>query len=65
MFSWIVGRVLEVLIGRLSAGDTRLLLRTYAADARLVFPGRSSFGGDHRGKPAIEAWLSRFAALHS
>jgi hypothetical protein len=26
----------------------------------LVFPGRSSWAGEHRGKPAIEAFLRRF-----
>ena len=29
-------------------------------DAVLVFPGVSSWGGEHRGKPAIEAFLRRF-----
>ena len=63
MYSWIVKRVLEVLLGRLNAGDIRPLLWTYAPDAHLVFPGKSSFAGDHRGKREIEAWLRRFAGL--
>ena len=63
MYSWIVGRVLRVLIGRLNSGDVRMLSRTFAPDAHLVFPGRSSFAGDHHGRPEIEAWLERFAGL--
>jgi ketosteroid isomerase-like protein len=63
MYSWIAGRVLRLLIDRLNSGDIRLIMRTFANDAHLVFPGRSSFAGDHRGKPAIEAWLERFVAL--
>ena len=55
MYSWIIGRVVRTLIGRLSSGDTWLLMRTVASDALLVFPGDSSFAGEHRGKPAIEA----------
>ncbi len=63
MYSWIIGRVLQALIGRLNAGDTRSLMRTVARDALLVFPGASSFAGEHRGKPAIEAWFKRFVEL--
>jgi hypothetical protein len=34
-----------------------------AQDALLFFPGENSFGGEHRGKPAIAAWMRRFASL--
>jgi ketosteroid isomerase-like protein len=63
MYSWIVGRVVRWLIGRLSAGDADTLIRMFAPDAHLVFPGKSSFAGDHRGRAAIEAWMRRFVAL--
>lgn len=63
MYAWIVRQVLGVLIWRLNAGDARLIVRTYAPDARFVFPGNSSFAGDHRGKPEIEAWFKRFVGL--
>ena len=43
--------------------DVRTVVRTFAKDAHLVFPGDSSFGGDHRGRPAVEAWLERFVSL--
>jgi ketosteroid isomerase-like protein len=63
MYSWIVGRALRVLFARLNAGDLRLILRGFAPDAHLVFPGRSSFAGDHRGRREIGAWLERFVGL--
>ena len=63
MYSWIVGRVLRMLIGRLNAGDVRTLMRGFAPDAKLIFPGGSSFAGVHRGRDAIEAWLTRFVSL--
>jgi ketosteroid isomerase-like protein len=44
----------------LSQGNLAPLLSGYADDAVLVFPGQSSWGGEHRGKEAIEAFLRRF-----
>jgi ketosteroid isomerase-like protein len=44
----------------LAQGDPGPLLAGYAEDAVLVFPGRSSWAGEHRGKPAIEAFLRRY-----
>ena len=43
MYSWIAGRAVRALIGRLNAGDVPALMRAYADDALLVFPGNSSF----------------------
>lgn len=63
MYSWLVGRVLRFQIRKLTAGDVDFLMRGFARDAHLVFPGSSSFAGDHRGKQAIRAWLERFVAL--
>jgi ketosteroid isomerase-like protein len=63
MYSWIVGRVVAFLYGKVSSGDLRLPLLGLAKDACLVFPGSSSFGGEHRGKASIESWLGRFASL--
>jgi hypothetical protein len=63
MYSSIVGRVVGFLYGKVSKGDLRLPLLGLAKDARLFFPGNNSFGGEHRGKPAIEAWMRRFASL--
>lgn len=63
MYSWIITRLLRFIYGKVSSGDLRLPLLGLANDAVLVFPGDSSFGGEHRGKPAIEAWMRRFASL--
>ena len=64
MYSWVVTRVLRLIYSKVSVGDLRLPLLGLASDACLIFPGGSSFGGEYRGKPAIEAWMRRFASLH-
>jgi ketosteroid isomerase-like protein len=63
MYSWLVGRVIRSVIEKLNAGDRDAIMRMFADDALLVFPGSSSFAGEHRGKAAIEAWMERFLAL--
>jgi ketosteroid isomerase-like protein len=63
MYSWIVERLVRLMYDKVSAGELRLPLLGLAKDARLIFPGSSSFGGEHRGKSAIEAWMRRFASL--
>jgi ketosteroid isomerase-like protein len=50
-------------IRRINQGDIAPMLSSYADDAVLVFPGDSSWGGEHRGKAAIEAFLRRFARI--
>jgi ketosteroid isomerase-like protein len=48
-------------VARLSAGDYRSLLGGYADDAVLHFnEGPHRWSGEHRGKPAIERFLSDF-----
>jgi ketosteroid isomerase-like protein len=64
MYSWTITRILKMLYGQVSRGELRLALLGLAGDAVLIFPGASSFGGEHRGKPAIAAWMRRFASLH-
>ncbi|HWD85925.1 MAG TPA: hypothetical protein VG321_09255 [Solirubrobacteraceae bacterium] len=64
MYSWSIKRLVAFLYGCVSRGQLRLPLLTLAGDARLVFPGESSFGGEHSGKPAVETWMRRFASLH-
>ncbi len=39
------------------------MLSSYATNAVLMFPGESSWGGEHRGKAAIEAFLRRFVRV--
>lgn len=53
---WMIRRNVRAL----GQGDLAPLLSGYADDAVLVFPGHSSWGGEHRGKAAIEAFLGRF-----
>ncbi len=64
MYSWSIGRIVRFLYGKVSNGDLRLPLLGLAKDARFSFPGASSFGGEYAGKPAIAAWMRRFASLH-
>jgi len=63
MYSWIVKQALRRLEKQLAGGEVDKLMAAYADDAVLVFPGESSFGGEHRGKAAIRAWLERFVGL--
>ena len=56
---WMIRRNIKAL----SRGETGALLASYAEDAVLVFPGTSSWGGEHRGKPAIGAFLRRFVEV--
>jgi len=62
MYAWAVRRMIRRNIRALGEGDIGPLLAGYAEDAVLVFPGSSSWGGEHRGKPAIERFLRRFVS---
>jgi ketosteroid isomerase-like protein len=62
MQSWLATKLITLLMGRLRAGDPRLLLATYAPDVALTFPGQNSWSGEYRGKPAVSQWLRRFVA---
>jgi ketosteroid isomerase-like protein len=46
----------------LMAGDPAPLLRMYAPDATMIFPGVHSWGRTYRGRDEIEAFLRRFHA---
>jgi ketosteroid isomerase-like protein len=46
----------------LMAGDPEPLLRMYAPDATMVFPGVHSWGRTYNGRDEIEAFLRRFHA---
>jgi ketosteroid isomerase-like protein len=63
VLSWLAGRLLGWAMKRLSAGDPRVVLALDAEDVELDFPGRNSFSGVYRGKPAVRAWLQRFCAI--
>ena len=53
---WMIRRNVRAL----ASGDPGPLLASYADDAVLVFPGRSSWSGEYRGKPAIAEFLHRY-----
>ena len=63
MYSWIVRRALLRLEKQMEAAEVDKLIGAYADDAVMVFPGESSWSGEHRGKPAIRRWLERFVAV--
>lgn len=63
MYSFVAKLALRRLEKQLTAGEVDKLIAVFADDAHLVFPGDNSWSGDHRGKPAIRAWLERFTAL--
>ena len=62
MYKWAVRRQIRRNIEALNRGDPAPLLQGYGEDAVLLFPGASSWGGEHRGKLAIERFLRRFVA---
>jgi ketosteroid isomerase-like protein len=49
-------------VAALMAGDPRPLLRLYAPNAQLEFPGEHSWGPVYRGRDEIEGFLRRFLA---
>ena len=62
MYKWAVRYAIRRNVRALASGDLGPLLAGYADNAVLVFPGASSWGGEHRGKAAINAFLQRFVA---
>jgi len=60
MYRWLARLLIRRSLERHRAGDVEGLLKTYADDVRFVFPGRSSWTADLRGKQAVEVWLRRF-----
>ena len=60
MLGWATRWMIRRNVRRLNDGDYRPLLSGYAKDAVLVFPGESSWSGEHRGRDGIERFLQRF-----
>lgn len=63
MLSWLGKKLIAYNMRKASDGEIEPLLRMDAADVRFRFPGRNSWGGQIEGKPELEAWLRRFAAV--
>jgi ketosteroid isomerase-like protein len=57
-----VRALLERNVAALRRGDLGPLLSSYAPDARMVFPGKHSWGREYRGREEIESFLRRFVA---
>jgi ketosteroid isomerase-like protein len=57
-----VRAILRRNVAALMAGDPAPLLRMYAPDATMVFPGVHSWGRTYRGRDEIDAFLRRFHA---
>lgn len=60
MYKAAVRRMVRRNLAALNQGAIDPLLAGYAPDAVLIFPGSSSWAGEHRGRAAIEAFLRRF-----
>lgn len=60
MYKAAVRRMVRRNLAALNQGAIDPLLAGYAPDAVLVFPGSSSWAGEHRCRAAIEAFLRRF-----
>ena|SRR5215211_3518646 len=63
LYAWAVRSMLHRNLARLWAGDPEPLLASYADDIHFVFPGRSSWAADLRGKDEVERWLRRFVRV--
>lgn len=61
-YAGVVRAILRRNAAALFAGDPKPLLRMYAPDATMVFPGDHSWGRTYRGRDEIEAFLRRFHA---
>jgi ketosteroid isomerase-like protein len=59
MYSWIAGMVVRRAIRQVNTGNTAALLRGYADDAVVVFPGEHSWAGTYRGRDEIERLFRR------
>lgn len=62
LYAWAVRAMLQRNASAFLAGDPGPLLKMYADDAVLEFPGESSWGPEYRGKAEIEGFLRRFLA---
>jgi ketosteroid isomerase-like protein len=60
LLSWFVGKIVRRQVDALNRGDVRPLVRSFAKDAVLRFPGANSWAGEYRGRAAIEGFVRRF-----
>jgi uncharacterized protein (TIGR02246 family) len=62
VYAGAVRALLRRNVDALMAGDPGPLLKMYAPDARMTFPGESTWGRTYRGRDEIEGFLRRFLA---
>jgi uncharacterized protein (TIGR02246 family) len=62
LYAAAVRAILRRNVAALMAGDPGPLLKMYADDATLTFPGDHSWGPVYRGREEIEGFLRRFLA---
>ncbi|HEX8857118.1 MAG TPA: nuclear transport factor 2 family protein [Thermoleophilaceae bacterium] len=62
-YAWLVRRLFMRNLRNLRAGNPEPLFKSYADDVRFVFPGDSSWGGEVRGREALEHWVRRFVRV--
>jgi len=63
MQSRLAKKLLDYVMGRLSAGDPKPALRLDHPQIEFTFPGESSWAGVCRGKRELRGWLERFARV--
>jgi hypothetical protein len=63
LYAWTVRSMFRRNLRRLRAGNPEPLFRSYADDVRFVFPGRSSWAGDYRGREEVEGFVRRFVRV--
>jgi ketosteroid isomerase-like protein len=63
MYAMIVERIVRNGFRQLSSGHPAAVLKLFAEDAELRFPGQHALGGHWRGRVAITAWFERL--LHT
>lgn len=60
MYRWTIQKLTRLALGRLRAGDARLLLALAADDVHFRFLGRHSWAADFRSKAQMREWLGRY-----
>lgn len=62
MLNWLAKRLVQRAFDAMNAGDPTWALAMLADDARLVFPGTSTWGGEYRGRAEVERFARRCIA---
>jgi ketosteroid isomerase-like protein len=63
VYHWIVKQKVRRGFRKLSAGDSKAVLRQFAADAVFSFSGRHSLSGEHYHVATVRLWFERLYRL--